>query len=102
MSKYILSPNAIRSLKVIEKYSLDNFGKIQTGVYLRELHEKMKLIAEKPKSGKLRNDIFNEWNCYSYFINSHTIYYEIVSNDEINIIDVLHQSMEPQRHILDV
>jgi toxin ParE1/3/4 len=101
MSKYTFSPNAIVSLKDIEKYSSDNFGKIKTGIYLRELHEKIELVAKKPKNGKLRNEIFNEWDCYSYFVNSHTIYYEIVSDDEINIIDILHQSMEPKQHLLD-
>ncbi len=96
MNKFLLSPNAIRSLGEIEKYSLANFGKIQTGIYLKQLQEKMQFTADNPKSGTLRTDIFAEWNCYSFPAGSHTIYYEIVSNNEINIIDILHQSMEPR------
>jgi len=102
MNKYLLSPNAVRSLKGIEEYTLDTFGKIQTGIYLKKLHEKMQFIAENPKNfGKLRNDISSNWGCYSCFVGSHTIYYEIVSTNEINIIDILHQSMEPQSHLIE-
>ena len=101
MSKYLLSPNAVNSLEGIEEYTFDTFGKIQTGIYLNKLHEKMQFISENPKVlGKLREDISSNWNCYSCFVGSHTIYYEIVSNNEINIIDILHQSMMPQRHLL--
>lgn len=101
MGRYLLSPNAIRSINNIEEYTLANFGKIQTGIYLKKLQKKMQFTAENPKSGTLRTDIFSEWSCYSFPVGSHTIYYEIVSDDEINIIDILHQSMEPQYHLLD-
>ena len=102
MSKYLLSPNAVRSLKSIEEYTVNTFGKIQTRIYLKKLHEKMQFIAENPKNlGKLRTDIVSDWNCYSCFVGSHTIYYEIVSVNEINIIDILHQSMEPQNHLIN-
>lgn len=102
MSKYLLSPNAVRSLEGIEEYTLDTFGKIQTGIYLKKLYEKMQFVAENPKElGRLREDIFSNWNCYSCFVGSHTIYYEIILNNEINIIDILHQSMEPQNHLVD-
>lgn len=101
MSKYLLSPNAVQRLKDIEKYSLANFGKIQTGIYLRKLHERIKFTANNPKAGKLRKDIFSQWDCFSYSVGSHTIYYEIISDNQINIIDILHQSMEPRSYLLD-
>ena len=59
MSKYLLSLNSVRSLEGIEESTLDTFGKIQTGIYLKKLHEKMQFISENPKKlGKLREDIF--------------------------------------------
>ncbi|MCP5245092.1 MAG: type II toxin-antitoxin system RelE/ParE family toxin [Burkholderiales bacterium] len=101
MSKYLLSPNAVRSLEDIETYSLANFGHTQTGIYLRKLHEIIKFTANNPKVGKLRKDLFIQWDCYSYPVGNHTIYYEIVSDQQINIIDILHQSMEPRFYLLD-
>ncbi len=51
MNKYILSPNAVHSLNGIEEYSLDNFGKLQTGIYLKKLHKRMRFLAKNPKLG---------------------------------------------------
>jgi len=60
MSKYILSLNAVCSLEGIEEYTLDTFGKIQAGIYLKKLHQKMQFISENPKVlGKLREEIFS-------------------------------------------
>jgi plasmid stabilization system protein ParE len=39
-------------------------------------------------------------DCFSYFVGSHTIYYRITTG-QIQIIDVLHQSIEPARHLTD-
>lgn len=101
MTSYRLSPNAKRSIENIEEYSLENFGKIQTGIYLSSLHKRMQFLAVKPHAGLQQTDIFYDGLCHSYFEGSHTIYYLIVSASQINIIDILHQSMEPKRHLLD-
>ena len=99
MNKYTLSPNATRSLEYIGEYSLNEFGRKQTAIYLGNLHKRMEYLAENPKLGTQRTDLFSDGSCYSYFEGSHTIYYEIANKNTINIIDVLHQSMEPSRHL---
>lgn len=96
MPKYILSPQAQSSLKNIRLYSLKHFGQQQTTKYLKELRNKMKGLAKTPQSGQERNEIKSGY--YSAFVGSHTIYYRI-ANNQIEIIDVLHQSMEPMRHL---
>jgi plasmid stabilization system protein ParE len=40
-------------------------------------------------------------DCFSCFVGSHTIYYR-VKTEQIQVIDVLHQSMEPARHLTKV
>jgi toxin ParE1/3/4 len=97
VAKYILSPAAQIRLKEIKAYSLENFGKRQTTIYLKNLHKCMQDLANEPSKGTERNDIKKGY--YSKFIVSHTIYYRI-SDKDIGIIDILHQSMEPKRHIL--
>ena len=96
MPKYNLSPAAQASLKTIRQYTVKEFGQKQAKVFLSSLRERMKLLAEQPSQCKERNDI--KIGYYSYFVGSHTIYYRI-SDTHIDIIDVLHQSMEPVLHI---
>ncbi len=96
MSRYVLSPAAQDSLKQIREYTQENFGKQQTIIYLTKLHDRMQYLADSPAQGMLRNDI--KAGYYSHFEGSHTIYYRI-RDTHIDIIDVLHQSMEPTRHL---
>jgi len=96
MAKYSLSPQAQSSLQHIRDYTLENFGKQQTTAYLKMLQKPMKNLAAKPARGKERDEI--KAGYYSSFIGSHTIYYRI-ADTHIDIIDVLHQSMEPMRHL---
>jgi toxin ParE1/3/4 len=96
MPGYVLSPEAQTSLNGIQSYSLANFGKRRTIIYLKQLRERMKDLAVNPSSGKTRDDI--KAGFYSSFVGSHTIYYRI-SGTHIEIIDVLHQRMEPTRRL---
>lgn len=96
MTRYVLSPAAQRSLKQIQEYSLENFGKTRTATYLKALRRSMRELAKTPGKGKARDEIKNGY--HSHFEGSHTIYYRI-QDEHIEIIDVLHQSMEPQNHL---
>ncbi len=97
MSKYILSPQAQVSLKDIRDYTLEHFGKQQTTLYLQKLRKRMRELAITPSKGQKRDEI--KVGYYSSFIGSHTIYYRI-SDIHIDIFDVLHQRMDPMRHLL--
>ena len=96
MTKYILSPAAQESLINIKSYSIKTFGKKRTTVYLKALRDRMRELSESPLSGIARNEIKNGY--YSYFEGSHTIYYRITET-HIDIIDILHQSMEPSNYL---
>jgi len=96
MGKYILSPEAQSSLNKIRIYTLKNHGKSQTTIYLKQLRDKMQSLADNPGSGTARDEI--KIGYYSAFIELHTIYFKILP-DHIAVIDVLHQRMEPKRHL---
>ncbi len=98
MENYVLSPNAQESLKGIKAYSTEKFGKRQTNIYLEKLRNRMRDLADNPKQGKPRDKIKRGY--FSYLEGSHTIYYKILT-DHIAVIDILHQSMEPMRHLLE-
>lgn len=93
---YILSPEAQSSLHQIQVYSMAHFGRNKTKHYLLKIQHRMQSLAENPLQGLLRKELHAGY--YSSFIESHTIYYRI-KRSHIEIIDVLHQSMEPSRHL---
>jgi len=93
MPKYVLSPASQISLKHILDYSTKNFGRPRAKLYMSALRNRMLQLAESPLLGQKRDEI--KVGYYSYFEGSHTIYYRIQSS-HIEIIDVLHQSMEPR------
>lgn len=96
MAKYILSPTAQISLREIRKYSIRKFGLERTQSYLTDIKKRMNELALNPSRGLIRKEL--KVGYYSDFIGSHTIYYRI-SPPNIDIIDILHQSMESSRHI---
>lgn len=51
MAKYTLSPQAQASLREIQAYTLKQFGKQQTAVYLKKLRSHMKALAASPSKG---------------------------------------------------
>jgi len=85
-----------KSLVQISQYTLDNFGERQKKRYLKMLRERIRSAAKNPEKGKVRDDIKIGYYCVQ--AERHTIYYRI-RNSHIEIIDVLHQSMEPNIHI---
>lgn len=97
MARYILSPQAQDSLRQIRLYTLEQFGSNQTTHYLGMIRDSLRELAQKPSRGKPRDDI--KAGYYSAFVGSHTIYYTI-ADTHINILDILHQRMEPTLYLL--
>lgn len=96
MSRYVLSPQAQKSLVQISRYTLENFGEQQRKKYLRMLRNRIRVAAKNPQKGKERSEIKTGY--FSIQAEKHHIYYRI-RDTHIEIIDVLHQSMEPKLHI---
>jgi len=96
MANYLLSPQAQQSLVQISQYTLDNFGERQKKSYLKMLRDRMRTAAKNPEKGRERGDI--KLGYYSLQAEKHHIYYRI-RDSHVEIIDVLHQSMEPKIHI---
>ena len=96
MPKFLLSPEALESLEQIRDYTMENYGLQQKKAYLKMLRGRMRLAAKTPENGKERSDIKEGY--YSIQAEKHHIYYRI-RDTHIEIIDVLHKSMEPGLHI---
>ncbi|MCG8551172.1 MAG: type II toxin-antitoxin system RelE/ParE family toxin [Desulfobacterales bacterium] len=96
MTQYILSFNAQKSLCNIKAYSLEKFGEGQAVTYLKLIEKKLQMIAEDPDIGRNREEIKKGY--LSFLAGSHVIFYRKAEN-HVDIIDILHQSMEPYRHL---
>lgn len=96
MPNYVLSPQAQQSLLQISKYTLENHGRQQKQIYLRMLRERMRGAAKNPRQGQARGEIKEGY--YSLRAERHNIYYR-VRDTHVEIIDILHQSMEPKLHL---
>jgi len=96
VASYILSPEAARSIAEIDTYTSKQFGPKQAMRYLENLLDCMEFIAQDLMRRRHRPELNTGY--YSYFVGSHTIYYRITS-EQIQVIDVLHQSIESSRHL---
>ena len=97
MTQYILSPNAQESLRKIKAYSLEQFGEEQAIAYLRVVEKKLQTIAENPDIGRKREEVKEGY--LSFLAGAHVIYYRKTKN-YVEVIDILHQSMDPYRHLI--
>jgi len=96
VAKFRLSLSAAKSIADIDAYTTESFGAKQAVRYLKNLLDRIEQLSEHPEHGKKRDEL--KVGYYSYFVGSHTIYYRL-NDDYLEVIDVLHQSMEPQRHL---
>lgn len=92
MTEYVLAPKAVASLRAIAKKSNDLFGRERTRQYIAALNDQFELLAEFPEKGRERNEL--KIGIRSCPEGSHMIYYRI-KDQHIEIVDVLHQSMDP-------
>ena len=95
MSKYKLTREADIDLGGIWEYSYSQWGKKQARKYLSKLEERFITLAENPNLGKRRYELAGSPMSYHY--GRHVIFYRI-ANKGIEIIRVLHDSMDFPRH----
>ena len=96
MAGYRLSAAAAKDLTGIKHYSVANFGLSRANAYLQDMRDRMRWLAVGPRRGKARGDLLP--GLFSYRQDSHVIYYR-VGKARIEIVRVLHQRMDPLRHL---
>ena len=74
-----------------------DWGAAQSVRYIKELREKIELLAQNPRLGVDRSADLGE-GIRSIFIGSHTIYYEFNATVLI-VLAILHQAMTPDKHL---
>ena len=97
MAKYRFTNKAVEDLSDIWDYTLETWSERQADLYYEMLIGFCEDIAEHPEFGKHYDEITEE--LYGFRANSHIIFYRRVSQDEIEVIRILHGSMDLKNRI---
>ena len=96
MKKFKLTPAAVNDLKEIALYTQNKWGINKRNLYLTSLNDKFIWLSENPDIGRNRNDI--KENYLSYPEGKHIIFYR-TKKPNIEILGILHQSMDVKNHL---
>jgi len=96
MNQFFLRPKAIDDLQSIWDYTVDTWGKSQAEIYLSLLDKTFKELARTPESGRKCDYILNGYRKFP--AGKHVIFYRVI-NEDIEIVRILHQSMDVKRHL---
>jgi len=92
----VIAPAAKSDLKAIYQYGLQRWGQNQSDNYLTLIKDQLWSLTEHPLLGIERTELLP--NARSLIIQSHTLFYR-VSAQQLEIIRVLHNRQDPQRHL---
>ena len=97
MNRYLLSPAAQADLEQIWDYTRDRWGADPAEQYLRELQRAVERIAANPQIGRQCDEIRPGYRKLA--AGSHTLFYRVNAEDVVDVIRVLHQRMDVDRHL---
>ena len=95
--RYLLSPAAQADLEQIWDYTHDRWGVDQAEEYLRELQHAIDRAAANPRIGHACNEIRPGYRKLA--AGSHTLFYRVTADDLIDVVRILHQRMDVDRHL---
>jgi toxin ParE1/3/4 len=96
MAKLELTEAPDRYLVEIDVYSFRNFGEDRADRYLLGLHERFQKLAERPNLARSADRLRPGYRRFRHM--SHVIFFQVI-DDGIRIVRVLHQRMDPARHL---
>lgn len=92
-----LTSKAIEDLKSIALYTEETWGTRQRNIYLKQIDDLFHLIAKSPKKGKSCFEVKEGY--YKYNVGKHIIFYRQISAMEIQVVRILHSSMDVPDHL---
>lgn len=96
MTEARLRPAAQRDLAEIWDYTRERWDADQADAYVREIAVALARIAEDPRRGRPCDEIREGYRRYG--IASHHIFF-VARSDGVDVIRILHQRMDPDRHV---
>jgi len=96
MNSFELTPDAKASLIRIAMYTQEVWGRKQRLAYMKMIDTCFHDLAANPMHGKSRPDIYH--TIRSQPVGKHIVFY-IPQEQYIIIVNVLHERMDPARHL---
>jgi len=94
---FYLTQKAYEDIKNIAIYTQKNWGKNQRIIYTKMIDDAFHKLSDKPEYGMKIDEIRKGY--YKYKVGKHFIFYRLITNDDIEIIRVLHQKMNIELHL---
>lgn len=98
MAKLILRQEAIDDLTDIWDYTAQTWSKNQADKYHGMIKTACREIAKKSVIGKKYDKI--DSNLLGYRVGKHIVFYQLIMNDEIEVIRILHERMDLQNKLI--
>ncbi|PVZ86628.1 type II toxin-antitoxin system RelE/ParE family toxin [Serratia sp. S1B] len=95
---YRLTRDAQSDLIEIHRFTMVQWGTVQSKKYLSGLRQTMRLLAATPSMGKNRPEV--QKSVFSFPYVSHVIYY-IEHEQQVVVFAVLHKNMLPLSHLIE-
>jgi toxin ParE1/3/4 len=99
MAKVVLRQAAIDDLNNIWNYTIDKWSEKQADKYYACLNFACKQIGINPDLGKKYEEINS--NLFGLRTGKHIIFYQIISEQEIEIIRILHERMDLKNRLIE-
>lgn len=90
------APRARSDIDRIWTHTVQSWSEAQAEAYLLAIDQAIDLLRENPRLGRRTDDIAN--GLLKYPVASHVIYYRVTPG-ALNIVRVLHKSMDAERHL---
>jgi toxin ParE1/3/4 len=97
VSRYLLSPAAQADLEQIWGYTHDRWGVDQAEEYLRELQRAIERAAANQRIDRACDEIRPGYRKLP--AGSHLLFYRVNAEGVIDVVRVLHQRMDVDRHL---
>ncbi len=99
MANYQISSKAEADLDGIWFYTAEKWSFEQAERYLASIRSEIEKIAQNPESGRSYAHVLE--NCRAYKVKSHYIFYEIISDDHVEILRILHERMDMENRLTE-
>lgn len=96
MNAYHLTPAAQQDLSQIWDFTQERWDAGQAERYIGEIRAAIERIAADPQRGRACDEIREGYRRYG--IGSHLVFY-VETADSVDVVRILHQRIDPTRHL---
>jgi toxin ParE1/3/4 len=97
MARFYLTNKAVEDLGEIWNYTIETWSENQAEIYYSLLIDSCQELAYNPNQGKSYEIV--EKNVLGYKTGQHIIFYRMVTENEIEVIRILHGMMDLKNHV---